>query len=69
MTNRSAFVTGASRGIGLACAHALAGANALVEIEPWDGSTEHLADAFAAGKPAPKAKRAAKVPPTLVPAK
>jgi hypothetical protein len=49
--------------------HALAGANSLVEIEPWDGRTEHLAGAFAAGKPAPKAKRAAKAPPALVPAK
>ena len=28
--------------------HALAGANALVEIEPWDRRTEHLSAAFAA---------------------
>ncbi|HEY2228348.1 MAG TPA: molybdopterin dinucleotide binding domain-containing protein [Xanthobacteraceae bacterium] len=49
--------------------HALAGANSLVEIEPWDGRTEHLASAFAASKPASKAKRAAKAPPALVPAK
>jgi anaerobic selenocysteine-containing dehydrogenase len=27
--------------------HSLAGANALVEVEPWDGRTEHLSEAFA----------------------
>jgi len=47
--------------------HALAGANALVEIEAWDGRTEHLSAAFADTKSAPKVKR--KPAPTLVPAK
>jgi len=49
--------------------HALAGANALVEIAPWDGRIEHIAAAFATTQPAPKAKRAPKIPPALVPAK
>jgi trimethylamine-N-oxide reductase (cytochrome c) len=57
--------------------HALAGANALVEIEPWDGQTEHISASFAEAKPetmpetkaeaAPKRKQ--KAPPALVPAK
>jgi trimethylamine-N-oxide reductase (cytochrome c) len=49
--------------------HALAGANALVEIEPWDRRPEHIAAAFAEAKPEPKVKRQAKEPPALVPAK
>jgi 3-oxoacyl-[acyl-carrier protein] reductase len=36
MTNRTAFVTGASRGIGLACAKALAGAGAKVVLAARD---------------------------------
>jgi len=36
MTNRTAFVTGASRGIGLACAHALAEAGARVVLAARD---------------------------------
>jgi len=52
--------------------HALAGANALVEIVLWDGGTEHLSAAFASAKPErkpePKAKRKAAAAP-LVPAK
>ena len=48
--------------------HALAGANSLVEIEPWDGRIEHLSAAFADAKPQPKSKRKSK-PPVLVPAK
>jgi trimethylamine-N-oxide reductase (cytochrome c) len=57
--------------------HALAGANALVEIEPWSGETKHVAAAFTETKPgtasAPaaerKPQRKQKAPPTLVPAK
>jgi trimethylamine-N-oxide reductase (cytochrome c) len=49
--------------------HALAGANALVEIEPWDGRTEHLAAAFGEPKAEPKGKQKPKVAPALVPAK
>jgi len=54
--------------------HALAGANALVEIEPWDGRAEHVSASFAETKPEPKAeskdapKRKQKAP-VLVPAK
>src|SRR5262245_54511583 len=36
MTNRTAFVTGANRGIGLACAKALAGAGARVILAARD---------------------------------
>jgi 3-oxoacyl-[acyl-carrier protein] reductase len=44
MTNRTAFVTGASRGIGLACAHALADAGARVVMAARDvGKLEHAA--------------------------
>ena len=53
--------------------HALAGANALVEIEPWDGQTEHISASFAEAKPETTAeaapKRKQKAPPALVPAK
>ena len=38
MTNRTAFVTGASRGIGLACARALASAGAKVVLAARDAS-------------------------------
>src|ERR1041384_1814202 len=38
MTNRTAFVTGASRGIGLACARALAGAGARVVLAARDAA-------------------------------
>ena len=48
--------------------HALAGANALVEIEPWDGSTQHVSATFAESKPTPKAEPKQKAP-ALVPAK
>jgi trimethylamine-N-oxide reductase (cytochrome c) len=52
--------------------HALAGANALVEIVLWDGGTEHISAAFAEAKPErkpePKPKRKAPAAP-LVPAK
>jgi trimethylamine-N-oxide reductase (cytochrome c) len=53
--------------------HALAGANALVQIEPWDRRTEHMSATFAAmekpketKEPKPRAKAK---PPALVPAK
>ena len=57
--------------------HALAGANALVEIEPWSGETKHVAAAFTETKPEtasapaaePKPQLKQKAPPTLVPAK
>ena len=39
--------------------HSLAGANALVEIEPWDGRTEYVAEAF---RTEPAAREAAAVP-------
>lgn len=46
MTNRTAFVTGASRGIGLACAHALADAGCRVVLAARD--TAKLEEASAA---------------------
>src|SRR5258708_25757065 len=46
MTNRTALITGASRGIGLACAKALAGAGARVILAARD--TEKLQAASAA---------------------
>jgi trimethylamine-N-oxide reductase (cytochrome c) len=52
--------------------HALAGANALVEIVLWDGRTEHLSAAFATAKPEPKPEpkvRRKAAPAPLVPAK
>jgi len=54
--------------------HALAGANSLVEIEPWDGRTEHMSATFAAMEQAREAKppdAAAHMTeaPVLVPAK
>ena len=53
--------------------HALAGANALVQIEHWDGRTEHMSEAFAAmeNDAAAKAKpaRTKEKAPVLVPAK
>ena len=58
--------------------HALAGANALVEIEPWDGRAEHLSASFAETKPEPKpgtnpetkaAPKRKQKAPVLVPAK
>ena len=53
--------------------HALAGANALVEIVLWDRRTEHLSAAFATAKPerrsrSPRSERKAAAAP-LVPAK
>lgn len=47
--------------------HSLAGANALVEIEPWDGRTAHMSEVFARMEkaPLPEGLRAA----ALVPAK
>ena len=45
MTNRTAFVTGASRGIGLACAKALAGAGARVILAARDGAKLEAASA------------------------
>lgn len=45
MTNRTAFVTGASRGIGLACARALAGAGAKVVLAARDRAKLEAASA------------------------
>jgi 3-oxoacyl-[acyl-carrier protein] reductase len=45
MTNRTAFVTGASRGIGLACARALAGAGARVILAARDTAKLEAASA------------------------
>jgi len=45
MTNRTAFVTGASRGIGLACARALAGAGARVILAARDQARLEAASA------------------------
>ena len=54
--------------------HALAGANSLVEIEPWDGRPEHMSATFAAMEPAregrePEMRARQKEAPVLVPAK
>jgi trimethylamine-N-oxide reductase (cytochrome c) len=52
--------------------HALAGANALVQVELWDRRTEHMSETFAAmEKPVdpPKPARRKAKDPTLVPAK
>src|SRR5262249_211307 len=48
--------------------HALAGANALVEIELWDRRTEHMSEAFAAMQKDAEIKRALREA-QLVPAK
>jgi anaerobic selenocysteine-containing dehydrogenase len=48
--------------------HSLAGANALVEVEPWDGKTAFVAAAFAAKPPDKKIRTRRKAAP-LVPAK
>jgi 3-oxoacyl-[acyl-carrier protein] reductase len=49
MTNRTAFVTGASRGIGLACAHALAAAGARVILAARDVAKLEAASATIPG--------------------
>jgi 3-oxoacyl-[acyl-carrier protein] reductase len=49
MTNRTAFVTGASRGIGLACARALAGAGARVILAARDQTRLEAASAAISG--------------------
>jgi 3-oxoacyl-[acyl-carrier protein] reductase len=49
MTNRTAFVTGASRGIGLACARALADAGARVVLAARDAAKLQAASAEIAG--------------------
>ena len=48
--------------------HSLAGANALVEVEPWDGETAFVSAAFAAKAPDKKVRTRRKAAP-LVPAK
>ena len=48
--------------------HSLAGANSLVQIELWDGSTEHMSAAFAAMEQDKEIKRTLKEA-HLVPAK
>jgi trimethylamine-N-oxide reductase (cytochrome c) len=40
--------------------HSLAGANSLVQIELWDGRTEHMSAAFAAGEKDKEIKRTLK---------
>jgi len=49
MPNRTAFVTGASRGIGLACAHALASAGARVILAARDAAKLEAASAAIPG--------------------
>jgi 3-oxoacyl-[acyl-carrier protein] reductase len=49
MPNRTAFVTGASRGIGLACAHALASAGARVILAARDAAKLETASAAIPG--------------------
>jgi trimethylamine-N-oxide reductase (cytochrome c) len=48
--------------------HSLAGANALVEVEPWDGETAFASAAFAVKVPEKKARTSRSTRP-LVPAK
>jgi trimethylamine-N-oxide reductase (cytochrome c) len=48
--------------------HSLAGANSLVEIEPWDGQTEHVSQAFASTKKREKIHEGAAAE-QLIPAK
>jgi trimethylamine-N-oxide reductase (cytochrome c) len=45
--------------------HALAGAQALVQIEPWDGGIEHISEAFAQTEQSGKVKRAVAPTPAL----
>jgi trimethylamine-N-oxide reductase (cytochrome c) len=47
--------------------HSIAGTQALVEIEPWDGKTEYISEAFARTEKDSQAKRTLKA--ALVPAK
>jgi len=48
--------------------HSLAGANALVEVEIWDGRTEHMSEAFAQAAKDTQARETRKAP-ALEPAK
>ncbi len=48
--------------------HSIAGSNSLVQIEPWDGRTEHLSAAFAVMEKDQEIKRTLKEA-QLVPAK
>jgi hypothetical protein len=47
--------------------HSLAGSQGLVEIEPWDGKTEYISEAFAQTEKDSQVKRTLKA--ALVPAK
>jgi hypothetical protein len=49
--------------------HALAGAQGLVEIEPWDGNTEYISEAFAAELAKDEKQTARRKAPALEPAK
>ena len=45
--------------------HSLAGAHTLVEIEPWDGNTEHISEAFARTERQAQAKRMPEPAPAM----
>jgi hypothetical protein len=48
--------------------HSIAGANALVQVEIWDGRTEHMSETFARMEKDAEVKRALQAA-SLVPAK